>query len=66
MVGTAGFSAGTANYVSFALDSTGTPIVAYEDGNRSEPSTPPPRKNTRKSDEQERDLLSLQVAVRRV
>ena len=66
MVGTAGFSAGTANYVSLALDSTGTPIVAYEDGNRSEPSTPPPRKNTRRNDEQERDLLSLQVAVRRV
>ena len=66
VVGTAGFSAGTANYVSLALDSTGTPIVAYEDGNRSEPSTPPPRKNTRKNDEQERDLPSLQVAVRRV
>ena len=33
VVGNAGFSAGPANYVSLALDSTGTPFVAYSDGN---------------------------------
>ena len=31
-VGTAGCSAGTVDYTSLALDSTGTPFVAYEDG----------------------------------
>ena len=31
-VGAAGFSAGEANYLSFAMDSSGTPYVAYSDG----------------------------------
>jgi hypothetical protein len=31
-LGTAGFSAGQADYVSFAFKSDGTPYVAYSDG----------------------------------
>jgi len=30
-IGSAGFSAGTANFISLALDSSGTPYVAYQD-----------------------------------
>ena len=39
VVGNAGFSAGPAFFTSLALDSTGTPFVAYTDGNAGEKAT---------------------------
>ena len=39
VVGTAGFSAGIADYTSLAFDSTGTPYVAYEDGSNGNKAT---------------------------
>ena len=39
VVGTAGFTAGDAKYTSLALNSTGTPFVAYQDGGNGEKAT---------------------------
>ena len=39
VVGTAGFSAGSATYTSLAIDSTDTPYVAYQDGSNSSKAT---------------------------
>jgi hypothetical protein len=39
VVGTAGFSAGQAYYTSLAIDSTGTPYVAYQDGSNGDRAT---------------------------
>ncbi|HWP95570.1 MAG TPA: hypothetical protein VN426_01850 [Syntrophomonadaceae bacterium] len=38
-VGSAGFSAGTASYVSLVFDGSGTPYIAYEDGGNSNKAT---------------------------
>uniref|UniRef100_UPI0025BED8A4 hypothetical protein n=1 Tax=Ignavibacterium sp. TaxID=2651167 RepID=UPI0025BED8A4 len=38
-VGTAGFSAGEASYISIAIDGSGTPYVAYRDGRDSSKAT---------------------------